>query len=134
MKPNRLQEAMLQPAHTRVSGHREARWQAGRRSSGRAFTMTQVSVVVGAGSSVEAIARRANAGEHVLLADLNGPGGEEYRRMIEVSAVGRAGTTDEVGAVGALLMGPDGARITGSDVLMDGGVTAAHRYGELAVP
>ena len=52
--------------------------------------------------------------------------------MIEVSAVGRAGTPDEVGAVGALLMGPDGAFITGSDFLMDGGVTAAYWYGELA--
>jgi NAD(P)-dependent dehydrogenase (short-subunit alcohol dehydrogenase family) len=43
--------------------------------------------------------------------------------MLEVSAAGRAGTPDEVGNVGALLMGPDGAFITGSDFLMDGGVT-----------
>jgi len=35
--------------------------------------------------------------------------------MIEVSAAGRAGTPDEVGTVGALLMGSDGAFITGSD-------------------
>ena len=34
--------------------------------------------------------------------------------------------------VGALLMGPDGGFITGSDFLMDGGVTAAYWYGELA--
>ena len=33
---------------------------------------------------------------------------------------------------GALLMGPDGAFITGSDILMDGGVTAAYWYGDLA--
>ena len=52
--------------------------------------------------------------------------------MIESSAAGRAGTPDEVGTVGALLMGPDGGFITGSDILMDGGVTAAHWYGELA--
>jgi hypothetical protein len=39
---------------------------------------------------------------------------------------------DEVGAVGALLMGPDGGFITGSDILMDGGVTAAYWYGDLA--
>ena len=58
--------------------------------------------------------------------------GEGYRRMIEVSAAGRAGTPDEVGTVGALLMGPDGGFITGSDFLMDGGVTAAYWYGELA--
>ena len=64
--------------------------------------------------------------------ELNGPRGAGYRRMIELSAAGRAGTPDEVGTVGALLMGPDGAFITGSDFLMDGGVTAAYWYGELA--
>jgi len=64
--------------------------------------------------------------------ELAGPRGDGYRRMIEVSAVGRAGTPDEVGSVGALLMGSDGAFITGSDFLMDGGVTAAYWYGELA--
>jgi hypothetical protein len=36
------------------------------------------------------------------------------------------------GTVGALLIGPDGAFITGSDFLMDGGVTASYFYGELA--
>jgi NAD(P)-dependent dehydrogenase (short-subunit alcohol dehydrogenase family) len=64
--------------------------------------------------------------------ELNGPRGEGYRRMIEFCPAGRAGTPDEVGAVGALLMGPEGAFITGSDFLMDGGVTAAYWYGELA--
>ena len=63
--------------------------------------------------------------------ELEGPRGPGYRRMIELSAAGRAGTPDEVGTVGALLMGPDGAFITGSDFLMDGGVTAAYWYGEL---
>ncbi|MBL0405662.1 SDR family oxidoreductase [Microvirga aerilata] len=64
--------------------------------------------------------------------ELEGPRGLGYRRMIELSAAGRAGTPDEVGTVGALLMGPDGAFITGSDFLMDGGVTAAYWFGELA--
>ena len=64
--------------------------------------------------------------------ELKGPRGAGYRRMIEVSAAGRAGTPDEVGTVGALLMGTDGAFITGSDFLMDGGVTAAYWFGELA--
>lgn len=64
--------------------------------------------------------------------ELKGPRGPGYRRMLEASAAGRAGTPDEVGTVGALLMGPDGAFITGSDFLMDGGVTAAYWYGELA--
>lgn len=64
--------------------------------------------------------------------ELSGPRGQGYRNMIEKSAAGRAGTHDEVGTVGALLMGPDGAFITGSDFLMDGGVTSAYWYGELA--
>ena len=63
--------------------------------------------------------------------ELKGQRGDGYRRMIEVSAAKRAGTPDEVGNVAALLMGPDGAFITGSDFLMDGGVTAAYWYGEL---
>jgi NAD(P)-dependent dehydrogenase (short-subunit alcohol dehydrogenase family) len=64
--------------------------------------------------------------------ELTGPRGEGYRRMIELCPAGRAGTPDEVGTVGALLMGADGGFITGSDFLMDGGVTAAYRFGELA--
>ena len=64
--------------------------------------------------------------------ELTGPRAEGYRRMIELCPAGRAGTPDEVGTVGALLMGSDSAFITGSDFLMDGGVTAAYRFGDLA--
>ena len=53
--------------------------------------------------------------------ELTGPRGEGYRRMVEHSPVGRAGTPDEVGAF-----------ITGSDFLMDGGVTASYFFGDLA--
>ena len=64
--------------------------------------------------------------------ELAGPRGPGYRRMLELSSAGRIGTPDEVGTVGALLIGPDGGFITGSDFLMDGGVTASYWYGELA--
>jgi NAD(P)-dependent dehydrogenase (short-subunit alcohol dehydrogenase family) len=64
--------------------------------------------------------------------ELTGPRGEGYRRMLELSPVGRAGTPDEIGALAAYLMGPEGAFITGSDLLMDGGVTASWFYGDLA--
>lgn len=64
--------------------------------------------------------------------ELSGPRGEGYQRMIDLSAAGRGGTPDEVGSVAALLMGPEGTFITGSDFLMDGGVTAAYWYGDLA--
>jgi NAD(P)-dependent dehydrogenase (short-subunit alcohol dehydrogenase family) len=64
--------------------------------------------------------------------ELNGLRGDSYRKMIAASAVGRAGTPDEVANVAALLMSHEGAFITGSDFLMDGGVTAAYFYGALA--
>jgi NAD(P)-dependent dehydrogenase (short-subunit alcohol dehydrogenase family) len=64
--------------------------------------------------------------------ELTGLRGEGYRRMLEESPVGRAGTPDEVATVAALLMGADGAWITGSDFLIDGGVTASYFYGGLA--
>jgi NAD(P)-dependent dehydrogenase (short-subunit alcohol dehydrogenase family) len=64
--------------------------------------------------------------------ELSGPRGASYRRMIELCPAGRAATPDEIGTIGALLMGPDGAFITGSDFLVDGGVTAAYMYGDLA--
>jgi NAD(P)-dependent dehydrogenase (short-subunit alcohol dehydrogenase family) len=64
--------------------------------------------------------------------ELSGPRGEGYRRMIELCPAGRGGTPDEIGTVGALLMGSNGAFITGSDFLIDGGVTASYFYGDLA--
>ena len=70
----------------------------------------------------------------LAIDELTGPRGEGYRRMIEQSPVGRAGTPDEVASVAALLMGPDGGFITGSDFLMDGGVTASYFFGDLASP
>jgi NAD(P)-dependent dehydrogenase (short-subunit alcohol dehydrogenase family) len=41
-------------------------------------------------------------------------------------------TPDEVGTVGAFMMDPNATFITGSDFLMDGGLTASYWYGELA--
>jgi NAD(P)-dependent dehydrogenase (short-subunit alcohol dehydrogenase family) len=63
--------------------------------------------------------------------ELSGPRGEGYRRMLEQSPAGRAGTPDEIATLAALLLGPDGAWITGSDFLIDGGVTASYFYGAL---
>jgi len=64
--------------------------------------------------------------------ELSGPRGAGYRRMVDGCPVGRAGTPDEVGQLAALLMGPDGGFITGSDFLIDGGVTASYKFGPLA--
>lgn len=64
--------------------------------------------------------------------ELTGPRAEFYQRMLGGSPAGRAGTPDEVANVAELLMTPRGAFITGSDILMDGGVTASYFYGPLA--
>lgn len=64
--------------------------------------------------------------------ELTGPRGEGYRRMIELCPAGRAGTPDEIAALATLIMGPEGTFITGSDFLIDGGVTASYIYGPLA--
>lgn len=63
--------------------------------------------------------------------ELSGPRAAGYLRMIDGSPAKRAGTPDEVATVAALLMGPDGAFITGSDFLMDGGVTSSYWFGDL---
>lgn len=53
--------------------------------------------------------------------ELNGANGAGYRRMIELSPAGRAGTPDEVATLAELLLTDRGAFIAGSDFLIDGG-------------
>ena len=66
--------------------------------------------------------------------ELSGPRGAGYQRMIDCSVARRAGTPDEVAHVAALLLGPEGSFITGSDILMDGGTTAAYWFGATGEP
>ncbi|MGW7439228.1 SDR family oxidoreductase [Streptomyces sp. NPDC054849] len=63
--------------------------------------------------------------------ETSGPGAAGYRVMIDNCAAGRVGTADEVATVAAFLLGPDAAFITGSDLLMDGGVIAAIAAGRI---
>jgi NAD(P)-dependent dehydrogenase (short-subunit alcohol dehydrogenase family) len=60
--------------------------------------------------------------------------GPIYRAMIEASPAKRMASADEVASVAAFLMGPEASFITGSDILMDGGVIAAMRGGRLDNP
>lgn len=57
--------------------------------------------------------------------------GPAYRAMIDGSVSRRVGTPDEVASAAAYLLGPEAGFITGSDLLMDGGVIAAMRFGRL---
>nr|WP_256336197.1 SDR family oxidoreductase [Arthrobacter sp. ov407] len=63
--------------------------------------------------------------------EMSGPFAEGYRTMIRTSAAGRMGTPAEVATTAAFLLGPESAFITGSDLLMDCGVIAAMRAGQL---
>ncbi len=65
--------------------------------------------------------------------EMTGPGAEGYQKMIETSAAGRVGTTDEVATAASYLLGPDAGFITGADLLIDGGVIAALRAGRLQI-
>lgn len=56
--------------------------------------------------------------------------GEGYQKMIDSSAAERTGTSDEIAEVGAFLLGEHAGFITGTDLLIDGGVIAAIRTGE----
>lgn len=56
--------------------------------------------------------------------------GDNYQQMIDASAACRTGTSDEIAEVGAFLLGEHAKFITGTDLLIDGGVIAAIRTGE----
>ncbi|SHE24874.1 SDR family oxidoreductase [Actinomyces glycerinitolerans] len=64
--------------------------------------------------------------------ELEGPRGAGYRKQLELSPAGRAGTPDEIAALAGFLMGPEAGYINGTDVLADGGVTASWYYGPLS--
>ncbi len=58
-------------------------------------------------------------------AELNGPVGELMREMIAASPTGRLGTPSDIAAAVQFLAGPEASFITGTDLLVDGGVVAA---------
>jgi NAD(P)-dependent dehydrogenase (short-subunit alcohol dehydrogenase family) len=60
--------------------------------------------------------------------------GEIYRAMVEASPVKRMAPPDEIAIAASFLLGPDSGFITGSDLLIDGGVIAAMRAGKLPTP
>lgn len=64
--------------------------------------------------------------------EFNAPG-NSYQAMIDASPARRAGTSDEIAAAGAFLLGPDAAFITGTDLLVDGGTIAAMKSGQLGL-
>lgn len=61
-------------------------------------------------------------------AELAGPFGGVMREMIAQSGTGRIGTAEDVAAVVEFLTSPGASFLTGTDVLLDGGVVAALRH------
>jgi len=61
--------------------------------------------------------------------ELASPVGDGMRAMIAASATGRLGTPDDIASATAFLLGPDASFITGTDLLVDGGVIAAIKVG-----
>lgn len=66
--------------------------------------------------------------------ELNSPAGPIYQAMVAASPLRRMASPDEVAAAVAWLAGPEAGFVTGSDLLIDGGVVAAMRAGRLAPP
>jgi NAD(P)-dependent dehydrogenase (short-subunit alcohol dehydrogenase family) len=64
--------------------------------------------------------------------ELASPVGDGMRAMIAMSGTGRQGTPDDIASATAFLLGPDASFITGTDLLVDGGVIAAVKAGNPA--
>ncbi|MFB9308032.1 NAD(P)-dependent dehydrogenase (short-subunit alcohol dehydrogenase family) [Agromyces hippuratus] len=63
--------------------------------------------------------------------ELAGESGAQMRAMIDASGTGRVGTPYDIADAAAFLLGPDASFVTGTDLLVDGGVVAAVSTGRL---
>jgi NAD(P)-dependent dehydrogenase (short-subunit alcohol dehydrogenase family) len=66
--------------------------------------------------------------------ELNSEIGDMYRAMVSASPSRRMAPPEEIATAASFLLGPDAGFITGSDLLIDGGVIAAMRTGKLPTP
>lgn len=64
--------------------------------------------------------------------ELNGPSGEFMRAMVSGSPTGRLGTPYDIASAVEFLVGPQSSFITGTDLLVDGGVVAAVLNGAIS--
>jgi NAD(P)-dependent dehydrogenase (short-subunit alcohol dehydrogenase family) len=61
--------------------------------------------------------------------ELDGSSGAVIKAMIDGSAAGRIGTPDDIAAAVEFLLSPAASFITGTDLVVDGGITGAVKAG-----
>jgi NAD(P)-dependent dehydrogenase (short-subunit alcohol dehydrogenase family) len=61
--------------------------------------------------------------------ELGGDSGQVMRAMVDASGTARLGTSFDIANAAAFLLGPESTFVTGTDLLVDGGVVAAIRAG-----
>ena len=60
----------------------------------------------------------------MTVGDFEGPRGDMMRAMIRTAPVPRVGTGEDIAAAAAFLSSADASFVTGTDLLIDGGVTS----------
>lgn len=65
--------------------------------------------------------------------ELAGESGQGMRAMVDASGTGRYGTPEEIAQATSFLLGSNASFITGTDLLVDGGVVAAVKAGALSL-
>jgi NAD(P)-dependent dehydrogenase (short-subunit alcohol dehydrogenase family) len=66
--------------------------------------------------------------------ELDSPAGGIMRAMVDASPAKRLGTPEDIADAAAFLLGPQSTFVTGTDLLIDGGVVSAARTGQLQHP
>lgn len=61
-----------------------------------------------------------------------GESGKHMRALVEGSGARRKGTSEEIAGAAVFLVGPDSTFITGTDILVDGGVVCSMRWNAVA--
>jgi NAD(P)-dependent dehydrogenase (short-subunit alcohol dehydrogenase family) len=96
----------------------------------------QIRVAAAASSWGERLARINSISPGVICTamgkrELAGESGQLIQMMVDNSGLRRMGTPDDIAAATEFLLGPGASFITGEDLLVDGGVTAAIRTGAI---
>jgi NAD(P)-dependent dehydrogenase (short-subunit alcohol dehydrogenase family) len=66
--------------------------------------------------------------------ELDSASGPFMRKMVQASPSGRLGTPEDIAAATAFLLSDQASFVTGTDLLVDGGVVAALRSGRVTLP